>query len=454
MALVPCRLSRPYNGRKLMLASITCICFLWFYLSFNQSYTSYTSLRAPWDAHDSAGPAPDSVPQDTSSEQWLQKATDIFDDAPLDSAAIREVCAKTEWNANLTFTCNNSGGGVGNQRNSILNCLRYAISAGASMTMPRMILRNPANIADIWNRERISFDYLFDEPHFVESLRLSCPQLHILKELESNDSSPIFVTPEKLSEEITPEGIDHPEEWRERFYGWLSNATDVQKPVVDLDRSYLQYPIYSDPEAFALDFGKVLKFRQDTRVVATTTLRNLVQKFDLHGDFRSPIWNHTFFGVHLRTERDSQQGWPPSLYEYSKYETQSTNYLKQAAASGTTVMYVASGNVQEIARFAEDARAYNLSVTTKHQLLEGADKEKLEAFTFDQQALVDYLVLLKSSDFAGVGHSSFAWNIALWRHQLARQRDHLNGPQLMSDELSQVYGTVRQYLEYACCLWP
>lgn len=117
-------------------------------------------------------------------------------------------------------------------------------------------------------------------------------------------------------------------------------------------------------------------------------------------------------------------------------------------------MYVASGNVDEIARFADDAKAYNLSVTTKHQLLGGEDKVKLEAFTFDQQALVDYLVLLKSSDFAGVGHSSFAWNIALWRHQLAKQRDHLNGPQLMSDELSQVYGTVKQYLEYACRLWP
>ncbi|KAL5322968.1 hypothetical protein ACEPPN_007494 [Leptodophora sp. 'Broadleaf-Isolate-01'] len=300
--------------------------------------------------------------------------------------------------------------------------------------MPRMILRNPANIADIWNRERTSFDYLFDEPHFVESLRLSCPQLRILNGIDSNGTTPIF--------------------WRERLYQWLANTTDLQKPVIDLDRSYLQYPIYSDPEQFALDFGRVLKFRQDTRLVATKTLRNLVRKYSLHGDFRSPIWNQTLFGVHLRTERDSQQGWPPSLYNYSKYETQSTSYLTQAASSGVTVMYVASGNVDEIARFADDAKAYNLSVTTKHQLLGGEDKVKLEAFTFDQQALVDYLVLLKSSDFAGVGHSSFAWNIALWRHQLAKQRDHLNGPQLMSDELSQVYGTVKQYLEYACRLWP
>ncbi|KAL2063842.1 hypothetical protein VTL71DRAFT_4336 [Oculimacula yallundae] len=453
MALVHFRLSR-----KLLLASVTCLCFLW--ISFSSRH-AYIPSRITWEVYgpaeaaprETAAPAVPAVP-DISSEQWLSQQTDIFDDPPLVSEAIRSICSKTQWNANLTFTCNRSGGGVGNQRNSILNCLRYTISAGAAMTMPRMILRNPGDIADIWNRERTSFDYLFDELHFLESLRLSCPQLRILNGTQPDAAEPIFVTPEKISKEITPEGIDHPEDWRQRFYEWLGNKTDVPNPVIDLDRSYLQYPIYSDPEQFALDFGRVLKFRKDTRLVATTALKNLVRRYNLTGDFQTRIWNQTFFGVHLRTERDSQQGWPPSLYEYSKYETQSTYYLKQAAASGTSVMYVASGNVEEIDKFTFDAKAFNLSVTTKHQLLEGDDKTKLESFTFDQQALVDYLVLLRSSDFAGVGHSSFAWNIALWRHQLAKQRDHLNGPQLMSDELSQVYGTVRQYLEYSCCLWP
>jgi hypothetical protein len=82
----------------------------------------------------------------------------------------------------------------------------------------------------------------------------------------------------------------------------------------------------------------------------------------------------------------------------------------------------------------------------------------LKGLSFDQQALVDYLVLLKSSQFAGVGHSSFAWNIALKRHVFAeRRRDvnlHLKGPQIMNDEYSQVIGLVNQYPEYASCLWP
>jgi len=104
---------------------------------------------------------------------------DIFDRPPIESGAIKDICAKTEWNSNLVFTCKNSGGGVGNLRNSILNCVRYAIQAGAGMTLPTIIERNPADITHIWERERVPFDYLFDVPHFVESLELSCPQLRL-----------------------------------------------------------------------------------------------------------------------------------------------------------------------------------------------------------------------------------------------------------------------------------
>jgi hypothetical protein len=176
--------------------------------------------------------------------------------------------------------------------------------------------------------------------------------------------------------------------------------------------------------------------------------------YQLNVDTRQVIFKNGYFGVHLRTERDSQQGWPPSKYEYSKYETQSTFYLEQAVASKLSVIYVASGDASQLSRFSEDAKAYNLNVTTKQELLQGEDRQQLEAMTFDQQALVDWLVLLKSSQFAGVGHSSFAWNIALWRHMFADWKDHLRGPQLMSDDISQIYGTVNQYREYGCCLWP
>lgn len=327
------------------------------------------------------------------------------------------------------------------------------------MTLPTVIERDPADIAHIWERERVGFDVMFDVPHFVESLQLSCPQLKLFNgtgEIPSHRNvESVPVEPEKIGGPMTPEGLQYPEQWRGYFYQWLAKNTDVSQPVVvDLGRSYLQYPIYSDPERFALDFGRILKFRKDARVLATTVLKNMVKRHELHVDAWAPIWRKSFFGAHLRTERDSQQGWPVEQYEYSRYSTQSQNYLSQALKSGSKLIYLASGDNKEIMTFSSDARALNLTVTTKHELLDGDDLQQLEAFSFDQRALVDFLVLLKSQDFAGVGHSSFAWNIALWRHVFAVQRDHLQGPQLMSDELSQIYGTVGQYLEYASCLWP
>jgi hypothetical protein len=389
----------------------------------------------------------------------LDSVSDIFDRPPVVSEAIQSVCAATKWNSNLIFTCNNSGGGVGNLRNSILNCVRYAIHAGAGMTLPMVIERDPADIAHIWERERVGFDLLFDVSHFVESLGVSCPQLRLFNgtsDLPSHkDVQPVPLEPEKIGGPMTPEGLQYPEQWRGYFYKWLANNTDVSHPVViDLGRSYLQYPIYTDPERFALDFGRILKFRADARILATTVLKNMIKRYDMHVDPWAPIWKKSFFGAHLRTESDSQRGWPVQQYEYSRYSTQARNYLEQAINSSSSLIYLASGDQKEIMTFMADARAMNLTVTTKDDLLSGDDLTKLQSFSFDQRALVDFLVLLKSQDFAGVGHSSFAWNIALWRHVFAEQREHLKGPQLMSDELSQIYGTVNQYMEYAACLWP
>lgn len=190
-----------------------------------------------------------------SSPQWnifstptkpLSETSDLFDFEPADSRAIRKICQDTEWNQELVFTCARSGGGVGNLRNSILNCVRYAIHAGGALVIPRVILRSPVDIAAIWNRETIEIDYIFDRAHFVRSLELSCPQLQIFNttdDIPSHDSTygGIKLLPEKLVGDIPGDGIAHPEEWRGLFYKWLETSTNQShKPiVVDLDRSYV-----------------------------------------------------------------------------------------------------------------------------------------------------------------------------------------------------------------------
>ncbi|KAF7919830.1 hypothetical protein EAE99_008375 [Botrytis elliptica] len=396
------------------------------------------------------------------------KATeDVFNFLRLDSAALRALCEKTEWNpAKVIFTCDNSIGGVGDIRNSILNCVRYAISAGAGLVIPRIILRNPDNISQIRTGERVSMAYMFDYFHFVESLRYSCPQMVIYPYIgdvpNSNEGrGPITLLPESLfSSPIPKTGLEHPEKWRELFEGWLdgyyqfaTNQTMNMPVTVELGRSYLQYPIYSDGEEFALSFGGILKFRKKLRILATTVLQNMLSTYNVSGDLSQPFLPDTFFGAHLRSEIDPTKSLPAEDWFYQRYEFQSIQYLKKLDSTNLTLVYVASGNETETAQFSRDAAAYN--VTTKWMLLDAKDRELLSKLSWDQQAIVDFLVLTKSSKFVGIGHSSFTWNIALQRHQfLENEKDYLDGPELLSDELSTVFGKPGAHPEYAACLWP
>ncbi|TVY18690.1 hypothetical protein LARI1_G002900 [Lachnellula arida] len=367
---------------------------------------------------------------------------DAFDFPALESESIKSICDATQWNESVVFTCDESPGGVGNVRNSILNCVRYAISAGASLVVPSIVMRSE-DISVMRTGVKTDLSYISKDD---------------IKNFE-NASDMIPLIPEALVDYIPRTGLAEPQAWRGTFYTWLEqySTPNITGPfIVGLDRSYLQYPIYSDGEGFALSFGNILKFRSDVRILATKVLHNIGKKYALALNLTQPTLPNAFFGVHLRTEIDSQKAWPTGDWKYSKYETQAQLYLEQAPRSNPAVVYVASGNLSEVAKFAADVSQMpqNLTTITKFDMLERKEREELEAFTWDQQALVDFLVMLKASDFAGIGHSSFAWNIALKRHVFSTTKEHLDGPQLLSDELSQIYGVVRDFPEYAACLWP
>lgn len=430
---------------------ILLLCSVCFYIFFVSSYDSPIHLIL------------EKIPKLRSSKV----TEDVFNFLRLDSASLRALCEKTEWNPDkVIFTCDNSIGGVGGIRNSILNCVRYAISAGAGLVIPRIILRTPDDISQIRTGERVSMVYMFDYFHFVESLRYSCPQMDIYPYIDDVPNSnegrgPITLLPESLySSPIPKTGIEHPEKWRELFEGWLdgyfyfaTNQTMNMPITIELGRSYLQYPIHSDGEEFALSFGGILKFSKNLRILATTVLQNMLSTYNMSGDLSQPFLPDTFFGAHLRTEIDATKSLPAEDWFYQRYEFQSIQYLKELASTNLTLLYVASGNETETAQFSRDAAAYN--ITTKWMLLDAKDRKSLSKLSWDQQAIVDFLVLTKSSKFVGIGHSSFTWNIALQRHQfLENEKDYFDGPKLLSDELSTVFGKPGAHPEYAACLWP
>ncbi|KAE9368706.1 hypothetical protein N431DRAFT_428469 [Stipitochalara longipes BDJ] len=416
---------------------------IWCWVAFDRPYAFPSHV--PWNIYSG-------TPQ-------ARPALDVFDYPPLDSSALKHVCSKTKWNQTVTFICDDSSGGVTEVRNSILNCVRYTIAAGGSLVVPRITVRE--EYENLIGSNTTELDYMFDTNHFINSIMTSCPQMRVYKAASTIANrqyayGPISLVPESLAKKVPKTGVRRAEEWRGLFYKWLLQyvAEDNKRPIiVKLGRSYLEYPIYDDDDYFVLHFGKMLKVRQDIRTLATTALRTLSDFYKIPLRLSEPILKKAFLGVYLSTD-DKDLSKADKLL--SRYQIQSKLYLAQASSSNFSLVYAASEFGHDILEFIKDGNLQNVTVTGKLDLLKGQDREHLlDAFTPDQQALIDFLILSKASEFAGVGHSSLAWNIALARHFYTAQKDdELEGPQMYGDALSRIYGAPGGHPEFPASMWP
>jgi hypothetical protein len=100
------------------------------------------------------------------------------------------------------------------------------------------------------------------------------------------------------------------------------------------------------------------------------------------------------------------------------YEEQATAYLRYAKIYQLPAIYVASGNASSIAIFMKAVSP--LPVVTKSTLLSGEELSLLKSLSWDQQAQVDFLVLLRASQFLGMTDSNFSWAVAVARRTEAR----------------------------------
>lgn len=188
-------------------------------------------------------------------------------------------------------------------------------------------------------------------------------------------------------------------------------------------------PVCRDEQEFVSSFSGVLPIRHDIARFAASVLFEMNHRFKLKIDPWEGITTRAYLGAHFRISppetfvqlSNDQQSEPAPIVTLSspwpKYEKLSSHFLALAAEAALPVIYVASGNVSSNYRLADDA--YTLSppipVLTKSDLLSPQEKQALWKLSWDQQAAVDYLVLLKSSYFAGVGVSGFSWDMATRR---------------------------------------
>lgn len=300
---------------------------------------------------------------------------------------------------------------------------------------------------------------------------------------EKRTGAPLPLLGDQFEPEHPQTGLRYPREWRRFFDEWLEKQhvqISPDAPVhVQIEQSYLEYPVQDDGDAFRREFGKILSFRQDTQQLAAQVLWELKKQFALPIDPAQAINPDAFYGAHLRLEKDAVWAWDPEEWHFSRMEEQFQQQFQNLERTGLRVVYVASGNRTVVDLFAEylnrclstvtgDAssspakddggRSRNVKVVTKYDLLQGRDRERLENLTFDQQALVDFLIMFKASAFMGVAHSSFPWTVALRRHELSKYEEYANlGSDLLQDEYSTIMGMRADYpyvdpFEYG--IWP
>lgn len=104
-------------------------------------------------------------------------------------------------------------------------------------------------------------------------------------------------------------------------------------------------------------------------------------------------------------------GWPG-------YEAQAPFYVAEAKKRNLSTIYLATGSPEHRDRFREDAQREGLTVVVKEDLLSDDEVAEVKSLTWDQQALVDFDVLMHSSYFYGFVRSSFSWSLALRRGTL------------------------------------
>lgn len=440
--------------------------------------------------------------------------------APFIAWPLARLCAEiptTRWTEGLVFLCDNNSGGVGNIRNFILTCVRYAIEAGATgIVLPTIQTRSEERLDDLFRGAKKPLGWFFDEGVFREGVEGACPRVKVWDKAEdvpgvlndeekegmslqqqwnSGEIRPDMLTPNHLGMRGGCDQRDlnrHADLFGPRLHAWLRDKQLKfgREPVSKENPKLIRfnwgvqwtYPIYRDGPEFVATFGGLLRLREDVLALGERVVGRMKERIALatmakakaRGDEEigqgkgkkeekeEYSENVSFVGIHLRTESDALSAWP-------SYETQAGAFLARTeawfnssganfgsgsdsnntgatAAASPRFVYLATGDAAEAARLAAMfAQAEPpIHVLTKNDLLTSGDdtatngrkkrdeqsdtatispssslltlEEELKALSWDQQALVDFVVLLQSNYFLGISPSSFSMNVALKRH--------------------------------------
>ena len=394
----------------------------------------------------------------------------------LDAEPVEHMCAASRLQDGLVWHCDTVVGGIGNVGNMWLNCMRYAIEAGATaVILPRLGAR-ASDLIDLGSSDNaVDLSALFDVDYFLRAWARVCPQMRAYASeadfaaqlaasaghelLSPHLAQPAAVAPFEMHKYL----LVDPTGWRAAFDGWLAKQVDVAAMSAATPVRVRQGMVLAqwnreaainrvDGAAFGNAFPRLFRFPAATRRLGAATLWHLAEALQrpvvadavLHGApertnhlTRGRVLGNAYMGVHMRVAADAAKvGWPG-------YEAQAPFFIAEAVRRNLSTIYLATGSDEHRSMFRNDAAAAGLAVVAKEDLLAGSDLASLQTMTWDQQALVDFDVLMHSSFCYGFVRSSFSWALALRRGTLPEAGPSQVTPELgdeYRDELSAVVG--------------
>lgn len=212
-----------------------------------------------------------------------------------------------------------------------------------------------------------------------------------------------------------------------------------------------EFPVFHDGPEFANTFGGLCKFNKRVLRLGKKALARMQEYARQQHRQTGSSWRggkDAFLGIHLRTEADRMVFWPT-------YEDQETAYLDKAADLGLGVAYVASGNLSEAHKLAAAAlEDVGVTVVSKDDILSAKELEELHAMSWDQQGLVDYVVLTGAEYFMGNGRSSFSISVTKKRH-LATEGLYSRPYKVRPNGYGKsfIVGPMEQYYEHWLFIW-
>lgn len=261
--------------------------------------------------------------------------------------------------------------------------------------------------------------YMFDVEWFMKQISENCPEMPVYSDVGGIQRW--FKA--NIPAEIGPHGVPLEnyvfdlKTWPAAIQQVLGTVpSDMSPAIVRLHQGPFDFPAHEiDSIEFWASYGQLLRFRTDVRQLALAALQRLSEVVDHEG----------YLGIHLRTEQDVADN------PRAAFDLQRDAAIEVAHAQQLKYMYVASGQKDHLNRLASDAQVQGVRVLTKEDVLDKPDLDILHSLTWDQQALVDYIVLRQSTYFQGVSFSSFSVSLAYMRHlDIAQQEYPFPGDQL------------------------